>query len=107
MVILAWMITAGRTFDETSKLTRVVTLGGHHILVMIMALIGFLMLAGMAVSTSGFSEANGLERVLLILACVISIVVSAGALSAILVLALIAFLLGIGVRLLLLLLLRR
>jgi hypothetical protein len=107
MVVLAWMIAAGRTFDEMSRLTRVVTLGGHHKLVLIMALIGFLMLAGLAVSTSGFFEANGLEVTLIILACVISIVANAGALSAIILLALIAFLLGMGVRLLLLLLLRR
>ena len=105
MVVLAWMIAAGRIFDETSKLTSVVTLGGHHKLVLIMALIGFLMLAGLAVSTNGYLEANGVEVALIILACVISIVANAGALSAILLLALLAFLLGIGVRLLLLLLL--
>jgi hypothetical protein len=105
MVVLAWMIAAGRTFDETSKLTRVVTLGGHHNLVLIMALIGFLMLVGLAVSTSGFVEANGFQVAVIILACAISIVANAGALSAIFLIALIAFLLGIGARLLLLLLL--
>jgi hypothetical protein len=101
MVMVAWMITAGNWFDETSKLTAVITLGGHHKPVMILALTGFAMLAGLALLTGGFTSANKLELAMIIIACVISIVALAGALSAVLLLALAALLLGTGIRLLL------
>jgi hypothetical protein len=101
MVMVAWMIAAGNWFDQTSKLTAVITLGGHHKLVMALALTGFGMLAGLALLTDGFTSANRLEVALIIIACVISIVALAGALSAILLLAFVAVLLGSGLRLLL------
>ena len=41
MVTVAWMIAVGTWLDQTSKLTQVITLGGHHALVLIMALVGF------------------------------------------------------------------
>jgi hypothetical protein len=101
MITVAWMIAAGSWFDQTSKITAVITLGGHHRLVMIMALTGFATLAGLALLTDGFTSANKPELALIITACVISIVANAGALSAILLLALTALLLGTGIRLLL------
>jgi hypothetical protein len=45
MVAVAWMIAVGTWLDHTSGLTAVISLGGHHVLVLIMALAGFLMLA--------------------------------------------------------------
>ena len=66
-----------------------------------MALTGFGMLAGLALLTDGFTAANRLEMALIIIACVISIVALAAALSAILLLAFVAVLLGSGLRLLL------
>jgi hypothetical protein len=101
MITVAWMIAGGRWFDHTSKLTAVITLGGHHKLVMILALSAFAMLAALALLTDGFTSATKPELALIMTACVISIVANAGALSAILLLALIALLLGTGVRLLL------
>jgi hypothetical protein len=101
MVMVAWMIAAGNWFDQTSKLTAVITLGGHHKLVMILALTGFGLLAALALLTDGFTSANRLEVALIIIACVISIVALAAALSAILLLAFVAVLLGSGLRLLL------
>jgi len=101
MVMVAWMITAGNWFDQTSKLTAVIILGGHHKLVMILALTGFGMLAALAPLTDGFTSANRLEVALIIIAWVISIVALAAALSAILLLAFVAVLLGSGLRLLL------
>jgi hypothetical protein len=101
MITVAWMIAAGKWFDQTSKLTAVITLGGHHKLVMIMALTGFVMLAGLALLTDGFTSANKLELALIIIACVISIVALAGAISAIMLFAVAALLLGSGMRLLL------
>jgi len=88
MVAIAWIISAGDWFDQTSTLTSVITLGGHHRLILIMAVAGFAMLAGLAPLTRAFSCATDLERALLSLACVISVVALAGALSAILLLAL-------------------
>ena len=95
------MIAAGDWFDRTSRLTSVITLGGHHELVLIMALAGFAMLAGLALLTDGFTSANKLEIALIVTACVVSVVALAGALSAILLLAIAALLLGSGIRLLL------
>ena len=74
------MITAGNWFDQTSKLTAVIILGGHHKLVMILALTGFGMLAALAPLTDGFTSANRLEVALIIIAWVISIVALAAAL---------------------------
>jgi drug/metabolite transporter (DMT)-like permease len=101
MIGVAWMIAAGNWFDQTSKLTAVIALGGHHELVLILALTGFVMLAGLALLTDGFTSANRLELALIIIACVISIAALAGALSAILLVALAALLLGTGLRILL------
>jgi hypothetical protein len=101
MVMVAWMIAAGNWFDQTSKLTAVITLGGHHKLVMLLALAGFAMLAGLALFTDGFTSSNKLEWALIIIACIVSIVALAGALSATLLLAFAALLLGSGIRLLL------
>jgi TRAP-type C4-dicarboxylate transport system permease small subunit len=101
MVGVAWMIAIGSWLDNTSRLTAVITLGGHHKLVMIMALVGFAILAGLALMTNGFTSANQLHVALIVTACVISVVALAGALSAVLLLALAALLLGSGIRLLL------
>jgi hypothetical protein len=91
MVAVAWMIAAGGWFDQTSRLTSVVTLGGHHALVLTMALVGFLMLAGLALPTKGFTVKR--DEALLTIACFISIAALAGALSVILPVAIIVFLL--------------
>jgi hypothetical protein len=101
MVAVAWMIAAGDWFDQTCRFTSVITLGGHHGLVLSLALVGFVMLAGLALPTNGFTSRTGLELTITIIACVISIIALAGALSAILLLALAALLLGFGIRLLL------
>jgi TRAP-type C4-dicarboxylate transport system permease small subunit len=101
MVMVAWMIAVGSWLDRTSRLTAVITLGGHHKLVMIMALSAFGMLAGLALLTDGFTSANQLHIGLIVTACVISVVALAGALSGVLLLALGALLLGSGLRLLL------
>jgi hypothetical protein len=107
MVVIAWLIAGGKWFDDTSKLTSVVTLGGHHRLVLIMALAGFLLLSTLAILTGGFDTGNELHIVLLVIGCLISVVALAGPLAAILLLVLLAFLLGSVLRLLLLVLTRR
>jgi hypothetical protein len=94
MVAISWMIAVGTWLDYTSKLTRVITLGGHHALVLIMALVGFLVLASGAVVTNGFRYANKLGLTLITAGCLISVAALAGALSALLLLMLAALLLG-------------
>ena len=101
MMAVAWMIAAGDWLDQrTSRFAEVMTLGGHHLLVLILAAVGFLMLAGLAVLTDGFTSAGRLEIALLTIACTISVVALAGALSAVMVLVTAALLLGFGGRLL-------
>jgi hypothetical protein len=94
MVAVAWMIAVGNWLDQTSGLTAVITLGGHHVLVLIMALAGFLMLASGAVLTNGFRYASKLRLILITAGCVISVAALAGALSALLLFTLGALLLG-------------
>ena len=101
MMAVAWMIAAGDWLDQkTSGFAEVITLGGHHRLVLILAAVGFVMLAGLAVLTDGFTSASRLEIGLITIACAISVVALAGALSAILLLVVAALLLGFGGRLL-------
>jgi hypothetical protein len=101
MAAVAWMIAAGDWLDQrTSRFAQVITLGGHHWLVLILAAAGFLMFAGLAVVTDGFTSASKLEIALLIMACTVSVVALAGAVSAILLLVLAALLLGFAGRLL-------
>jgi hypothetical protein len=94
MTAVAWMIAIGDWLDDTSRLTAVITLGGHHVVVLIMALAGFLMLALAALLTGGFASAGKLEVTLITVACVISVVALAGALSLIVLLVAAALLLG-------------
>jgi len=93
------MIAIGNWLDQTSRLTAVITLGGHHLLVLIMALVSFLMLAAAALLTDGFTSANKLGITLITVACMISVIALAGALSLILLLAAGALLLGFVARL--------
>jgi hypothetical protein len=101
MMGIAWMLAAGDWLDQSSsRFAEVITLGGHHWLVLILAAAGFLMFAGLAVLTDGFTSASRLEIALLAIACTVSVVALAGALSAILLLVLAALMLGFAGRLL-------
>ena len=94
MVAVAWMIAVGTWLDQTSRLTKVITLGGHHALVLIMALAGFLILASAAFVTNGFRSASKLGLTLITAGCIISVATLAGALSVLLLFMLAALLLG-------------
>jgi hypothetical protein len=100
MTAVAWMIAIGSWLDKTSRFTAVITLGGHHLLVLILALIGFLMLAAAALLTDGFTSASKLGITLITVACMISVVALAGALSLILLVVAAALLVGLLARLL-------
>jgi hypothetical protein len=101
MMTVAWMIAAGNWLDTTSKVTAVVSLGGHHRLVLLLAILGFVMLAGLALLTDGFTSAGKPELALMTIACMVSVVALAGALSALLVVVFAALLLGFAGRMLL------
>jgi hypothetical protein len=77
----SWMIAAGDWLDTYSRVTSVVTLGGHHLVVLWLALIGFAILAVLAPMTSGFAAANRVQLVALSIAGVASAAAFAGTLS--------------------------
>jgi len=95
IVTVPWMLAFGSWFDETSKLTSVFTLGGHHKLVMIMAIVGFGLLAVLAILTDGFTATHMLHRALTIVACLISMTALAGALSVLVLFAVAWLALGV------------
>jgi hypothetical protein len=51
------LLSTGDRLDRTSRVTAVVTLGGHHVLVLWLGVVAFAMLATLAVLTSGFMVA--------------------------------------------------
>ncbi len=79
-----WMYTVGSWLDTTSKFTATGTLGGHHILLLIVALTGFLMLAALAVLTDNFTHSTPKLALARNIACIISIVALTGLLALIL-----------------------
>jgi hypothetical protein len=83
VMAIAWMLAAGDWFDTTSRLTSVVTLGGHHLVVLWLAVGGFVALAVMATMTGGFAVASRRQMVLVAAAGAVSVVALGGVLSAI------------------------
>jgi hypothetical protein len=77
----AWMISAGDWLDSQSRVTAVITLGGHHLVVLWLAVLGFGILAVLAPLTGGFAELNRLQLVALSIAGVTSVVAVAGVAS--------------------------
>lgn len=81
MMAVPWMLTVGEWFDNTSRVTSVITLGGHHVLVLWLAAIGFAILVAIAPTTGGFAEVNRLQTTIMAVAGAISVVALAGVLS--------------------------
>ena len=77
----SWMISAGDWLDRASRVTSVVTLGGHHLVVLWLAVLGFGILAVLAPLTGGFAELNRIHLVALSVAGVVSVVAVAGVAS--------------------------
>jgi hypothetical protein len=74
------MMAFGEWFDITSPVTAVITLGGYHLVTLGLAAAGFLLLAGLAVVTRGFTLVGRIESALLPVAAVLSVVAMAGTL---------------------------
>jgi hypothetical protein len=77
----AWMISAGDWLDHQSRVTAAVTLGGHHLVVLWLAVAGFLILAVVAPMSGGFAVVSGVQLAALSVAGVASVVALAGILS--------------------------
>jgi hypothetical protein len=76
-----WMITAGDWLDRQSRVSAVVTLGGHHLVVFWLAVLAFAILALLAPFTGGFASVTRTQLGALALAGVVSVVALAGIVS--------------------------
>jgi hypothetical protein len=94
-----WTATLGPWFDRTSQLTSIVTLNGHHPLVIVLAGAAFTMLCGLALTTYGFQDIRPHESALIGVAVIMSIVALAGFVSLVLTIAAAGLFLGLLVRL--------
>ena len=90
VMVVAWMLAAGEWLDGRMS---VVTLGGHHLVVLWLAVSGFALLAGMALLTGGFTVARRWHLLLVVLSALVSVVALAGVLSVLLLVVLAVFLL--------------
>ena len=95
MVAVAWTLAAGAWLDHASRLTTVMTLGGHHRLILVMAAVGLIMLAALAALTRGFTVASRFHLALLTAAGTVSVVALAGALSVVVLIFVAALVLGL------------
>jgi hypothetical protein len=90
VMVVAWMLAAGEWLDSTMS---VVTLGGHHLVVLWLAVSGFALLAGMALLTGGFAVGRRWHLPLVVLSALVSVVALAGVLSVLLLVVIAVFLL--------------
>jgi hypothetical protein len=81
MATAALLLGAGDWIDQTSGLTRMISLGGNHRLLLIIALASFVMLATLASLTEAFAAPSDLQFTLIVFSCMASIVVVSGALA--------------------------
>lgn len=90
MMVVAWMLSAGDWLDRAAP---VATLGGHHLVVLWLAVAGFLLLGATAVLTGGFLEGRRELIPFVVLSALVSVVALAGMLAAVLFAVLAVFLL--------------
>jgi cytochrome c oxidase subunit IV len=81
MATAALLLGAGDWIDQTSGLTSVISLGGNHKLVLIMAIASFVMLATLASLTEAFAAPSDLQFALIVFFCMVSIVALSGVLA--------------------------
>ena len=80
-ILVIYMIRLGGWLDTASPLLSMITLGGHHRVVLGLAAGGLLLLVGLAPCTGGFVRARPVQQILLPVAGVLTLVASAGVLS--------------------------
>ncbi|MEV5961848.1 hypothetical protein AB0L70_08790 [Kribbella sp. NPDC051952] len=84
LATVVWMYTVGSWLDHTSKFTATATLGGHHIILLVIAAVAFATLATLAVLTDGFSQVTPRLALAKNLACILSVVALTGFIALIL-----------------------
>ncbi|MFG1906421.1 hypothetical protein [Kribbella sp. NPDC048928] len=84
LATVIWMYTLGPWLDHTSKFTATATLGGHHVILLVIAAVAFLSLATVAVLTDGFTTYDTRLSLAKNLACVISVIALTGLVALIL-----------------------
>jgi hypothetical protein len=89
VMVGAWMLAAGDWLDRS---VPVVTLGGHHLMVLWLAVAGFASLGGMALLTGGFAVARRGQMPFVVLSALVSVVALGGVLSALLFVVIIVLL---------------
>lgn len=80
VILVASMLRMGGSLDE-SPLFSMITLGGHHRIVLGLATAGLLLLGALAPWTHGFEDIGGAQQVLLPIAGLLSLAALAGLLS--------------------------
>jgi len=90
VMVVAWMLSAGEWLDRSAP---VVTLGGHHLIVLWLAVAGFVLLGGMALLTGGLVVARRGQVPFVVLSALVSVVALGGVLSALLFVVLVVLLL--------------
>jgi hypothetical protein len=81
---VAWMLSAGEWLDQSSQVTAVVTLGGHHVVVLWLAAAGFAMLALMTLVTGALVNVRRVHVPFIVVGAVASAIGLGGALSVVL-----------------------
>jgi hypothetical protein len=77
----AWMLSAGDWLDRSSPVTAVVTLGGHHLVVLWLAVAGFAALALLTILTQALTAVRRAHVPFLVLGASVSGVALGGVLS--------------------------
>ena len=90
VMTVAWMLSMGDWFDRFSSVTAVVTLGGHHQVVLWLAVAGFATLAVLTVLTGALAVVRRIHVAFLVLGALISLVAVAGVASVLLLVGLLA-----------------
>ncbi|ADB29767.1 hypothetical protein Kfla_0646 [Kribbella flavida DSM 17836] len=85
LMTVVWMHTFGPWLDHSSRLTSTATLGGHHLIVLVFAAVGFTMLAGLALLSEGFTKSTPRLTLATNVACIVSVVALAGLVAFVLV----------------------
>lgn len=84
VMTVAWMLSAGEWLDRSGSLTAVVTLGGHHLVVLWLAVVGFAALTVLTVLTRAMTAVRRVHMPFVVLGAVISAVALGGVLSVVL-----------------------
>lgn len=79
--MVLWMAVFGRWLDRTDRLTSVASLGGHHVLVMILSGVAGAALAVLAPLTGGYTMFSRQQAAVAAVACVVSLMAAIGVLS--------------------------